>query len=228
MPREEGVRVYYADVRPGQEHLVTTLVAEQDELCTLSLGDASDPAWTPVRDPLYLVCTHGKHDTCCAVRGRPVVAAFAKALPPGRVWECSHVGGDRFAGNLVALPSGLYLGRVDPAEAAEIIERVDSGRIPLRNLRGRSSLSTAVQAAQHFARAEGYESLDGIGDLLPHQTLPSPDDGKAAWTIVLDTPDGGVSVTVRRTSSENAARLTCHSPDEKHYPVFELVRLNRA
>jgi len=27
------------------------------------------------QQPLYLVCTHGTHDVCCAVRGRPVAAA---------------------------------------------------------------------------------------------------------------------------------------------------------
>ncbi len=29
-------------------------------------------------DPVLLICTHGIHDTCCAVRGRPVAAALAR------------------------------------------------------------------------------------------------------------------------------------------------------
>ncbi len=229
VPGEDGIRVYYADVRPGQEHLVTTVVADQEALRHLTLGDASDPDWTPVRDPIYLVCTHGKHDTCCAVRGRPLVAAFAEVLPPERIWECSHVGGDRFAGNVVALPWGLYLGRVEPEAAASVVEHVDAGRIPLPFTRGRSCLTAAVQAAQHFARTDGgYGALDAVDDLLPHRTEPAPDDGPAAWTILLAASDHDVSVTVRRVSSGAPAQLTCHSADEKHYPVFELVRLETA
>ena len=33
------------------------------------------------------------------------------------MWQSSHIGGDRFAGNVVFLPEGLYYGRVEPAEA---------------------------------------------------------------------------------------------------------------
>ena len=47
------------------------------------------------RQPLFLVCTHGKHDRCCAryaaaVRGS---ASSSTSRPPGS----THVGGDRFA-----------------------------------------------------------------------------------------------------------------------------------
>ena len=223
---EPGLRVYYADVRAGQERLVSMLVAEELALTELAIGS---PAWMPVTDPIYLVCTHGKHDPCCAVKGRPVAYALAEALAPGRVWECSHIGGDRFAGNMVALPSGLYLGRVEPDEVSAVAELIDSGRVPVHYLRGRSSLSTEAQAAQHFAHTVGgLSSYDHLDDLLPQRTIPAPEDGEAAWTIELHSPEGPVSVTVRRTISEQAAQLTCHSPEPKHYPQFELVRLERS
>ena len=38
-------------------------------------------------EPVYLVCAHGRHDACCAMRGRPVaaeLAADAPATAPGR------------------------------------------------------------------------------------------------------------------------------------------------
>ena len=227
---EDGLRVYYADVRPGQERLVTTLVANEEGLAALTLPELalSDSAWSPVAVPIYLVCTHGKHDPCCAVKGRPVAYALAQELAPGRVWECSHVGGDRFAGNMVSLPSGLYLGRVEPDEVSAVAELIDAGRVPVHYLRGRSSLSTPAQAAQHFAHtAGGMSAYDHLDDLLPHRTSASPDDGEAAWTVELSSPAGPVNVTVRRTTSEETVQLTCHSPDHKHYPQFELVRLSR-
>ena len=44
-------------------------------------------------------------------------------LRPGRVWECSHLGGDRFAANVLVLPAGLLYGRVLPFAAAGVRRR---------------------------------------------------------------------------------------------------------
>jgi hypothetical protein len=221
---EDGLRVYYGNSLPGQEQLVTTLVVNEEELGRLELDE---PGWAPVLEPMYLVCTHGKHDPCCAVKGRPLAYALAEALEDGRVWECSHVGGDRFAGNVVALPSGLYLGRVEPDEVSAVAEWIDSGRVPIHYLRGRSSLSAPVQAAQHFARTVGgWGARDHIDDLLPKDVSAAPDVAEAAWTVELDNPDGPIRVTVRQISSAQPAQLTCHSTDEKFYPQFVLVGLD--
>lgn len=222
---EAGLRVFYADSRPGQERLISRLAADEQALSELTLDGAG---WAPAPDGLFLICTHGKHDPCCAVRGRPVAAAIAETLAPGRVWECSHVGGDRFAGNVVALPAGLYLGRVEPEEASAVVELVDSGRVPIHYLRGRSSLSPPAQAAQHFARTVGgFGAYNAIDDLLPLDAQPSPDDGPAAVTVVLACPEGDVSVTVRRTTSPSPVQLTCHVEQPKFYPAFELVRVGQ-
>ena len=80
--------------------------------------DPRDRGSFPASDigPLFVVCTHGRRDPCCAERGRPVAGALAAAFPDA-TWESTHVGGDRFAGNLVAFPHGLYFGRVEPDEA---------------------------------------------------------------------------------------------------------------
>ena len=220
---EAGLRVYYADVRPGWEGLASLLLPDESALAELTL---EDPVWAPVSESIYLVCTHGKHDPCCAIKGRPVVAALAGELATGRVWECSHVGGDRFAGNVVALPSGLYLGRVEPDEASGVVDLIDSGRVPVHYLRGRSCFSPPVQAAQHFARTiGGLGALDAISDLLPLLVEEAPADGPHAWHVSLSTHQAPVDVTVRRTTSDQPAQLTCHSPGEKLYPAFELVRL---
>ncbi len=55
--------------------------------------------------PLFLVCVHGRRDVCCAVRGRPVARVLA-ARWPRQTWECSHLGGDRFAANVLVVPDG--------------------------------------------------------------------------------------------------------------------------
>jgi len=121
---------------------------DPEELRDLSLGA---PKGEPTSEPAFLVCAHGKHDTCCAVRGRPVAAALAAARN-GQVWECSHVGGDRFAANLLALPHGVYFGQVPANQAEMVAADFEAGLLTLPYLRGRSTVSAPVQAAQRFAR----------------------------------------------------------------------------
>lgn len=98
-------------------------------------------------EDVYLVCAHGRHDVCCAELGRPVAAALAERHP-GQTWEASHVGGDRFAANLVVLPEGLYYGRVTAQSALAVVDGHQSGRLDLDLLRGRSNVAFPVQAAE--------------------------------------------------------------------------------
>ena len=71
-----------------------------------------------------------------------------------RVWECSHIGGDRFAGNLVLLPESLYFGRCDGPAAERVLAEFDAGRLDLARFRGRSTFTLVEQAAEHFVRTE--------------------------------------------------------------------------
>jgi hypothetical protein len=105
-----------------------------------------------VASTVFLVCTNGKHDPCCADLGRPVLRALRAAGI--EAWESSHVGGDRFAANIVCLPTGIYFGRVEPADAARILRDHDAGVLDLDCFRGRSSFPPLVQAAEIFARQQ--------------------------------------------------------------------------
>ena len=89
------------------------------------------------QDPVLLVCAHGLHDTCCAVRGRPVATALARRWPAA-TWECSHVRGDGFAANVVVLPNGTYYGGLDADSATDVVAGHLDGRLDPTYLRGRS------------------------------------------------------------------------------------------
>src|SRR5262249_33995656 len=80
-----------------------------------------------------------------------------------QVWQVSHVGGDRFAGNVVVLPDGLYFGRVGPGEAWAVLEEYLAGRIDLAHYRGRSFYSFPAQAAERVVRETAR--LAGLADL---------------------------------------------------------------
>jgi hypothetical protein len=113
-------------------------------------------------EPLYLVCTNGRRDACCARLGLPVLKAL-EALRPGTAWECSHIGGHRFAANLVCLPDGICYGRVTPGAASELVRRHEAGELELEHLRGRASLAPPEQAAESFLRLqEGITATDAL------------------------------------------------------------------
>jgi hypothetical protein len=106
-------------------------------------------------EPMVLVCTHGVRDACCAVRGRPIVTTLARALPE-QVWECTHLGGHRFAPTAVLLPTGYAYGRLDAAAGARLLSRAS---VVTENCRGRSTWPAAGQVAE-LAMRERTGELD--------------------------------------------------------------------
>ena len=149
----------------------------------------------PLGHPLLLVCTHGKHDRCCARHGRPLYEALDEQAEPGWVWQSSHLGGDRFAGNVVFLPEGLYFGRVGPGEAWPVLDEYLAGRIHLDHYRGRSAYTFSEQAAERavrdFAGLAGIDDLDLVAHEGAHVTFRAgsrvfdvglrPDDGELTY-----------------------------------------------
>ncbi|QII03016.1 sucrase ferredoxin [Rhodococcoides fascians A21d2] len=151
---------------------------------------------------LYLVCTHGKKDPCCAVLGRPVAAALNR--PNGRVWESTHLGGDRYAAGMVALPDGSYYGNLDPANAQAVVDGHDRGQLTLQNYRGRCTDDTAAQIAEHAVRTE--YGLTGIDDVHPTEVTSS----SGGSDVVVVTASGSVQVHVT-PDPETPRRTTCRS-----------------
>jgi (2Fe-2S) ferredoxin len=170
-------------------------------------------------EPAYLVCVHGRHDTCCAMRGRPVAAALGE-LRPEQVWECSHVGGDRFAANVVALPHGLFYGRVEVEDAKRVVAAHEDGRVLPELLRGRSVYSSVTQAAQLHARRE--LGVDAVEALEPVASTPLGDD---RWEVRLARQPRDVVVTVAARAGAEPALLTCHAVRLARPPRFEVEGL---
>jgi (2Fe-2S) ferredoxin len=171
------------------------------------------------RDPLILVCTHGVHDVCCAVRGRPVAEALEKRFP-GQVWECSHVGGDRFAPNVVVLPDGFYYGLLDVDSAVSTVERHLGGDVPVAHLRGVARFAPPLQAAV----AEAYRRLAPLppgavhagaeGGVVPH--------GETTVDLRVDGSPVGYRAVVRAVRRP-AAQLTCRAVRETSATAYDVL-----
>jgi len=205
-------RWFRIDSRPGHEEIRTGTFADEAELV-----GAVDAAGELSTGPLHLVCAHGRHDTCCAVRGRPLAAA----LPPDSTWQSSHLGGCRFAPAVVLLPHGYVLGGMSAADAPGVVRAFRDGRLDPRWVRGRSSLSPAVQVAQHHARAA--TGALGVDALRPVGTKAAGDGG---WHVELADPD--CTVVLRERVVDTGRPLTCAATAPGHMRTFDLLDITTA
>jgi len=181
--RRDSVRVVYGRTPERGHHFYALELERHGQLLEIDFVGALHEGrghGEPLDHPLLLVCTHGKRDRCCARYGQTLCQALHAAGHPEWVWQASHVGGDRFAGNLVCLPEGLYFGRVGRTEAEAVLAAYVAGRIELEHYRGRSCYAFPVQAAEAAVRRA--TGLTGFYDLrLVVQRRTAPD----AWTVRL-------------------------------------------
>ncbi len=150
--------------RPRDHRLVFVVRATEHEadVRRLELGPADELADVDlavdgdlIDTRLVLVCGHGTRDACCALRGSAVYGALAAQLEPDGLWLSSHQGGHRFAANILLLPDGIQLGRLDPERAPRIVADALVGRIALEHYRGRTAYSPREQAAERAVRESG-------------------------------------------------------------------------
>lgn len=191
------------------------------DLRQLGAGRRSAPARTG-HPALYLTCTHGRRDACCARLGRPLARALA-AVRPDAAWQCSHLGGHRFAPTCIAFPQALFYGRLPAARAGDLVAAHERGELLLEHLRGRAGDPLPVQAAEGFARER--LSLRGIDDLTPIALAELGQD----WEVAFRTAGGGrITATVRWSSTGRPRRTDCRSGELDDPGIYELVRLDAA
>lgn len=113
-----------------------------------SLDDLLDKAaGSDARGPHLFVCSHGKRDQCCAVKGRALVRDLKSTIT--HVWECSHLGGHRFAPTALLLPHAGVFGRLSYPSFNSIL---DGSSLGLEQLRGLTSLSSDQQVVDVAAK----------------------------------------------------------------------------
>jgi hypothetical protein len=207
----EPLRCYF--VRSCDDPPATVAHSIADFAHLTSLEGRGEPA----PQLMFAVCTHGVHDRCCARFGLPVWCAL-RDHAAARAWQCSHVGGDRFAGNVVVFPYGIYYGRVLPEHVPEIIRSSDAGDIWLPGYRGRSCFPRAAQVAEYFVRAEsGRLRIDEFRLVKVSRT------GRVT-TVVLEARNDATVHTVEFFTRPDAMhqRLTCETSEESPIAQHEL------
>jgi len=213
-----GVRWRWAvvDSTPGRESIGWGEAASPAQYLTVPFEQPG----TPSDRIIVAVCAHGRHDQCCATRGRSVAAAL-RDDDPEAVWECSHIGGDRFAATMLLLPHGINYGWADTLDARQMVSEYRAGRVVLAGLRGRSSFSFLEQAAQDAARRTfGDLRLDAYQPLRSSRLTPR------SWEVVLADPAGPVRVELAETYSE-PLYSNCAATVALPRPVFTAHNVGR-
>ena len=140
------------------------------------------------------------------------------------MWECSHLGGDRFAANVLVLPAGLLYGRVLPFAAPEFVAAAEAGEVVGALLRGRIGLPPA-RPGRARVRATSTWRCARDGELrVVHDRRAS----STAWPVVrLRWPHG----RPRRHGAGRAVAadgLTCANPQPNRYVAYRPVSIEPA
>lgn len=159
-------------------------------------------------EPQYFVCTNGQRDLCCARFGLPTYAALREQVG-ARAWQVTHLGGHRFAPNVLVLPAGALYGRVVAASVPEFVATVEAGSLAFAHLRGRTYQPRHVQAAEAFIGRSDLRLLHVDGD-------------EARARIRFATPDGSAEIAVRRAARGLPVIGSCG--DSAAEPVFPFER----
>lgn len=218
-----GLAFYVAVIREQRPALYGFRLDDSADLLDLDLAAiwGEDPAYDAARTagPLILVCTHGRRDRCCARAGLPVYDRLCQeaGIP---IWQVSHVGGHRFAANVIALPHGIYHGRVTPENAVPTVSAYRRGELHLETYRGRACYPKPVQAAEYYLRSEtGIVDLDGLA--LQSAVQPAP----GRWAVRFAETRGGQAYTVSLVAetTPGLAYLNCTDTEPSSVTQYRRV-----
>lgn len=172
------------------------------------------------KDPLILVCTHGTHDTCCGKFGVPVYMETARREKGFTTWQCTHLGGHRFAANFLCLPHGIYYGRVRESNVATLISEYHNQRIHLENYRGRSCYSNEIQAAEYFLRMQ-----TGIKEISAFRLKETKNKDSDNSMIEFLSPTNGKTHLVHIQTDKKAISnfTSCKDKDKSPIAQYRLV-----
>ena len=120
------------------------------------------PQAEKVTQPIYLVCTHGKRDECCAKYGMAMYRSygarlFARLASISYRWSsiCSDTAG---------VPHGPLLWPIISSGHDRLFQDYELGALwSLNHVRGRTSFSRPEQAAIHFLRVQ--KQVTGLSDI---------------------------------------------------------------
>ena len=219
---EGGIKFFVVRCREREPFVVKFELRQYDDLAQIDIPSVAAgrklAGGRISEQPLFLICTHGKRDKCCAIFGRPLYKSL-RQIEGENVWQSSHVGGDRFAGNLVCFPHGLFYAHATEESGRRIARAYRERRLVLDEFRGRACYAYHVQAAEFFVRSEAtIEGVEGLRLLEARQL------DEKYWMVRFGSAVGPVihEAKVVCRDSEFTNYVTCQSTSRRRVPQFRL------
>jgi len=116
------------------------------------------------------------------------------------IFGISHIGGDRFAANVVLLPTGHVFGRLDDCDDATLEKLLVKGVLPVENLRGKIGLTPAENVAESW-----YRTNYGVFELEADIYARSKELGDEVYEVIVE--DRSRVVTMRVALEEQSEDL---------------------
>lgn len=211
-------RIWVSHASNDASFLLEATREMSDDLVDLPVLDdpvrLQEHGFTTVTGRMAFICTHSGRDACCALDGRALVGSLADL--GWHVWECSHIGGHRFAPTALAVPGNIIMGRLD---TRDVRAWINSGAVRPESLRGLAHLAPEHQAALAFLMRQ-----EQIHD--PSQ-VSVISDGTTDGGLLLSAAEEShwrVEVTRRERSAERSQ--SCGGEPER-VEEFALTRIER-
>lgn len=168
-PKPDGITFFVALADDGDPRLYRFNLESYADMLALDIAAVVNgrTAFDSYRtlEPLYLICTNGKRDRCCAQFGGAVYREMAQLVGPA-AWQTTHLGGHRFAPTGLVFPQGISYGRLHPHTLPDFITAVQQDQIPLDYLRGRVGYTAVAQRAEYHLRQLTSQSPAGAFRLV--------------------------------------------------------------
>ncbi len=221
---DRQLTLFIAVVDKIEPRLYRFNVERYEDLLTLDVAGvlAGEAAFAANRwsSPLFLVCTNGKRDRCCAKFGAEVYRHL-QTLVGRAVWQTTHMGGHRFAPNVLTFPDGTFYSRL-PAERealADFVGIIRGGKVALPHYRGRSCYSEVEQAADYYLRRETGKL--GAADFHHLGTWP---EGEQVRVQFADKTGAVLEVTVAtETAVPDGLLAGCGKAQTKPVTQYSLI-----
>jgi hypothetical protein len=219
----EGFLFFAGHISPLESRLYEYHLEEYSEILDFNLealadGEPGDPNHLR-SESLYLVCTNGRRDRCCAIYGPEVYKAMTEEAGEA-VWASSHIGGHNQAPITLFFPHGVNYGHTSPSEARRLIRAHKENKVVLHHYRGRVCFEPHIQAAEHFWREQ-----TGILDLPGVQIDSVVELSGSSWIITVSDFDGNKTENIRVKYHESDFTIPITCTGEKMRTISSFHRI---
>ena len=141
-------KIHYSNILP--EEILGVLMSH-----FLKKGNSENIVKSIERDHI-LVCTHGRHDKCCAKFGKELADNLRMQVKDREenieVFDSSHLGGHRFAPIIIDFPTGRAYGQLTTKEIPDYLESRKQGMVYAPAYRGSVFLPELLQVAEAYVQ----------------------------------------------------------------------------